>query len=96
MGPGDRLPLQFGRYDTPLFRPSCKYALLLRHRGSFGYPLPLINPLLSLLYRDAMAELLGCPEKVDWKKCELSKDDELRMVENLKADFAPLDPALEG
>lgn len=42
-----------------------------------------------------MAELLGTPEKTNWKSCELTKEEEAKMVEDLKAAFGPHDPALE-
>lgn len=38
-----------------------------------------------------LAELLGVPEKVNWKKCELSKPEEAKMVEDLKLAYAPYD-----
>jgi hypothetical protein len=42
-----------------------------------------------------MAELLGMPEKIEWKACALSKEEETLLVDHLKEAFAPYDPTLE-
>lgn len=42
-------------------------------------------------HSDVLAELLGVPEKVNWKHCELSKPEEQAMVEALKLAYAPYD-----
>eukprot|EP00026_Physarum_polycephalum_P006461 Phypoly_transcript_06504.p1 GENE.Phypoly_transcript_06504~~Phypoly_transcript_06504.p1 ORF type:complete len:522 (+),score=76.22 Phypoly_transcript_06504:58-1623(+) len=43
--------------------------------------------------REWMAKLLGCPERVEWKKCAVPKKEEEKMVENFKKQFADFDPA---
>lgn len=48
-------------------------------------------PLKTHTHSDVLAELLGVPEKVNWKHCELSKPEEQAMVEALKLAYAPYD-----
>ena len=38
-----------------------------------------------------LAELLGVPEKINWKDCVLDKPEEQQMVEDLKLAYAPFD-----
>lgn len=33
--------------------------------------------------------VLNCEEKIDWKECSLSHEEELQLVKTLRADFAP-------
>lgn len=43
--------------------------------------------------REWVAKLLGCPERVDWKKCAGTKKEEEKMVASFKQNFAEFDPA---
>ncbi|KAJ9167959.1 hypothetical protein P3X46_019546 [Hevea brasiliensis] len=42
--------------------------------------------------RAVLAGLLNVPERADWRTCELSKEDETKMVEEFKKNFEGLDP----
>lgn len=39
-----------------------------------------------------MAGLLNIAEKADWRKCELSKEEEIKLAEDFKCHFAEFDP----
>lgn len=41
--------------------------------------------------RDVFAQLVGAPERADWKVCVSSREDELSRVENVKRKFQPYD-----
>lgn len=43
------------------------------------------------LGRQVLAELAGCPERADWKKCSLSQEEEEKRTEKFKAAFKPFD-----
>ncbi len=57
----------------------------LLHRLPHGGRLPLQYG------RDVLADLLEVPEKVNWKTCELSKEEEAAMVEKLKSSWEKWD-----
>ena len=37
------------------------------------------------------AELAGVPDRADWKRCQISPDEEAARTENFKARFKPYD-----
>ena len=37
------------------------------------------------------ANLIGVPQRADWRACKETKDEETAMVEAMKAKFAPFD-----
>ena len=37
------------------------------------------------------AELAGVPDRADWKRCQISSDEEAARTENFKARFKPYD-----
>lgn len=39
----------------------------------------------------ASEAILNCPEKVDWKQCKMSKEEEIECVKNLREGFKPFD-----
>jgi hypothetical protein len=41
------------------------------------------------------ADLLGMPERVDWKKCAPGKEEETKIAAKVRAAFAPFDWSLE-
>lgn len=41
--------------------------------------------------REVMANLMGAPERGHWKACQVPKDEEARMTEAFKQEFAPYD-----
>jgi len=43
--------------------------------------------------REWAAKLLGCPERVDWKQCAVSKKEEEAMVSAFKKEFEKFDPS---
>ncbi len=43
--------------------------------------------------RAVLTKLLGCPEREDWKKCQLSKDEEGKITQKFKLSFEAFDPA---
>lgn len=53
--------------------------------------LPGRNPVLFEFQRKTLADLLGCPERSDWKQCDLSEKEEIAMVEGVKAAYQPYD-----
>ncbi|KDP33838.1 hypothetical protein JCGZ_07409 [Jatropha curcas] len=42
--------------------------------------------------REVLAGLLNKPERADWRACTLSKEEEMKMVEEFKKQFGELDP----
>lgn len=45
--------------------------------------------------RQVVAHMLGCPDKGDWRKCEVTEEAETEEVERIKPLFAPFDFTLE-
>ncbi|CAO2841546.1 unnamed protein product [Amaranthus hypochondriacus] len=43
--------------------------------------------------REVMAGLLKMPDKADWRNCKLSKDEEVKLVEDFKLQFKNFDPS---
>lgn len=41
--------------------------------------------------RDVLAELIGTPERADWKLCKVSQEEELDNAEKFKSNFKPYD-----
>lgn len=39
-----------------------------------------------------LAGLLNMADRADWRNCKLSKDEEIKMVENFKSSFEKYDP----
>lgn len=44
-------------------------------------------------FRQALVSLLGTPDRLDWKACMLSEEDDKADAQAFKAAFAPFDPA---
>ncbi|KAJ4797865.1 Zinc finger CCCH domain-containing protein 59 [Rhynchospora pubera] len=42
--------------------------------------------------REVLAGLLGTPDRADWRKCKLPKEEEMEMVDAFKAGFSSFDP----
>jgi hypothetical protein len=55
------------------------------------YRLPPGGKLPLTFGRDVMADLLGAPGKVNWKNCQLGREEEAAMVEGLKARWEKWD-----
>ncbi len=43
------------------------------------------------LGRDVLAQLAGCPERADWKRCEVSSEEEVARTEKFKEGFKTWD-----
>jgi len=41
--------------------------------------------------REVAAALLGMPEKTQWKNCELSPEEEEKLVDKLREEYGPYD-----
>lgn len=41
--------------------------------------------------REVVAEILGLPERADWKACKLTKEEEVKLVEDFKQKFEEFD-----
>ncbi len=42
------------------------------------------------------AEILGQPDRADWKRCLQSEEEEIIATEKFKQEFAPFDPTITG
>lgn len=47
------------------------------------------------MYRFAVANLFGLPERIDWKACAQSESQERLDAATFKAAFAAFDPSLQ-
>lgn len=47
------------------------------------------------LYRIAVANLLGVPDRIDWKACAQSESEERSDAAAFKAAFTPFDPSVQ-
>ena len=45
----------------------------------------------QLFFTQAAAELAGVPDRADWKRCQISPDEEAARTEVFKAHFKPYD-----
>jgi len=55
----------------------------------------LSEPLMIFRYRrQVLADVLGIPDRVDWKACMLPQEEDKADVEAFKAAFASFDPSL--
>ncbi|VDO69562.1 unnamed protein product [Onchocerca flexuosa] len=70
----------------------CPYFFVELPDGSRLYALKMVNFPLQF-GREVLAEaaLLDCEEKVDWRQCELEKNEQAKLVDNLKQMFKPYD-----
>lgn len=48
---------------------------------------------LSLYFRQVLAGLLSMADRADWRNCKLSKEEEVKMVDDFKQGFREFDPA---
>ena len=48
---------------------------------------------MVIVCREVLASslILNVPEKVDWKNCSASKEEEMVVVENMRKQFQPFD-----
>ena len=46
---------------------------------------------VTLCFVQVAAELAGVPDRADWKKCQISPDEEAARTERFKAQFKPYD-----
>eukprot|EP00795_Rhopilema_esculentum_P013136 gene13136-3928_t len=70
---------------TPYFAVEFDDGDRLLHRVRSKMPLQFGREVL------ASSELLDLPEKVDWKNCKLSKEEETRITKNFRVRFTPFD-----
>ena len=45
------------------------------------------------MYRQVLASLLNMPDRLDWKVCMLSEDEDKADARDFKTAFMPFDPA---
>lgn len=76
----DRIPfsIQFGRYGNI---PYCNHS-------------PLNNNCFLLNSRQVLVGLLGTPNRLDWKACMLSEEEDRADAQAFKNAFAPFNPSL--
>jgi len=60
-----------------------------------GAPMPLRIPGLFEIPRAALANLLGCPDRIDWKTCVDTKEDEAKLTQEFRTLFTPFDPSAD-
>nr|CDQ04005.1 Bm3412 [Brugia malayi] len=70
----------------------CPYFLVELPDGSRLYSLKMVDFPLQF-GREVLAEpaLLDCEEKIDWRQCELEKNEQTKLIDNLKQIFQPYD-----
>ena len=55
--------------------------------------LPVTNELVSSFFREVLADesLLNMPERVDWRSCQQSKEQDVKDAEEMREAFKPFD-----
>jgi len=76
------------RPDGPGFSVEAAGQIAVHHKTANGN-IPM------QLGREVLADLLGMPERANWKQCALSKDEETRAAEAFKEAFSKYDPFVE-
>lgn len=49
---------------------------------------------VSFVTRQVLVTLLGVPDRLDWKACTLSDEEDRKDAQAFKTAFAPFDPSL--
>ena len=74
---------------TPYFYVELPHNAKLFHRVRKGFPIQFGREVL------ACPEILNLPERVDWRPCSVSKDEETTMALEFRELFKPFDFTLE-
>ncbi|MCL4137406.1 UNVERIFIED_CONTAM: hypothetical protein GTU68_054051 [Idotea baltica] len=75
---------------TPFFYVELPTGEKLFHRIRKGFPLQFGRELL------ACPPLLNIPERVDWRECKISEEEETRLRGRIRDAYRPFDFTLEG
>lgn len=66
----------------------CRLAFSLAGEPQYSSSAAMINP---AILRQVLVNLMGMPERLDWKACMLSKEEDRADAQGFKAAFAPFD-----